>query len=72
MGSLFKKKKMQPVIEIFQLIHYVGGGSRPFQERNRILNSIHILLCRLTHSDANVKKYFALCLQTSSLNTYPP
>ena len=63
------------IVEIFELMKYVSGGSRSFEEGCRILNSNHILLCGL-RSSSNVEnvdtdKYFALCLKTTSLTDYP-
>lgn len=59
------------IVEIFELIKYVNGGSRPFEEGCRVLNSNHILLCGLCSTNNNVDKYFALCLQSTALNDYP-
>lgn len=60
------------IVEIFELMNYVGGGSRPFEEGCNILNAHHILLCGACNtSDTQINKYFALCLKTSSLSSYP-
>lgn len=59
------------IVEIFELIKYVDGGSRPFEEGSRVLNSNHILLCGLCASKQSKDKYFALCLQSTALTSYP-
>lgn len=60
------------IIEIFELINYIGSGSRPFEEGSRVLNSNHILMCGLCNSkQKGIDEYFALCLSSTSQTNYP-
>ncbi|OXU18732.1 hypothetical protein TSAR_011389 [Trichomalopsis sarcophagae] len=36
---------MVSIVEIFELISYINGGTRPFEEGSRIVNFHNILLC---------------------------
>ena len=63
---------MTLILEIFEIMKYVNEGCRPFEEGCRIVNSNHILLCGQCGTvNTETEKYFALCLQTSSLSSYP-
>lgn len=63
---------MSSIVEIFELINFIGNGSRPFEEGCKIVISNHILLCGYYNKNNNLNSdhYFALCLQ-SSLTAYP-
>ena len=39
-----------PIVEIFESIKYVDGGTRSFEEGPRVFNSNHILLCGVCSS----------------------
>ena len=60
-----------PIVEIFELIYYVGSETRSFEEDSRVLNANHIILCGCYSKTQNKEKYFALCLKTSDLDSYP-
>jgi len=59
------------VLELIDIMNYVGDFKRPFIEGSEIMKCNHILELHCTILSKNVTKIKALCLQTSDLNGKP-
>jgi len=59
------------VIEIIDIMNYVGDGKRPFVEGSEILKCNHIIEFGIKEQAKNKLVIMALCLQTSNINGHP-
>lgn len=59
------------VIEIIDIMDYVGDGKRPFVEGSEILKCNHIIEFGIKEQTKNKLVIMALCLQTSNINGHP-
>jgi len=60
------------VIEIIDIMDYVGDGKRPFVEGSEILKRNHIIEFGIKEQPKNKLVIMALCLQTSNINPFSP
>lgn len=55
------------IVEIFELIDFIGPGSRPFEEGSEAIKQI--VLCGRKSADVGADNYFALCVTSSGPTT---
>ena len=59
------------IIDMGQLIKFVGGGERAYIEGELVLNANHLMLCGYLQKSNTNLEIFALCLQSSALKDNP-
>lgn len=59
------------VIELVDIINYIGDFKRPFIEGSQIMNSNHIVKFECKVNTKNLIKLVAMCLKTNDLNVKP-
>ncbi|XP_050064225.1 uncharacterized protein LOC126553080 isoform X1 [Aphis gossypii] len=59
------------IIELIDILNYIGDSKRPLVEGTQILQCNHIIDFGIKEENTNEVVYIALCLQTSNLNGHP-
>ena len=53
-------------IDLFDIVRYIGNGTRPYVEGEIVYKANHIIFCRLTkENNDRSAEIVALCLKTS-------
>ncbi|CAI6372133.1 unnamed protein product [Macrosiphum euphorbiae] len=59
------------IIDLIDIINYIGGSKIPLIEGTEILKCNHIIEFGIKEQSENKVVFIALCLQTSNLNGHP-
>lgn len=57
------------LVSVFDVISYLGVGTRPLIEGEAVLNAGHVIKCGINKK--NVNEVLASCVQTSKVNGPP-
>ena len=59
------------LINITDILTYVGTGLRPYKEGERVFKANHVIFCGITKQNSNETRIFALCLKSTALHDRP-